>query len=71
MTQSHGLSCRCELCTGTGAVRVEAPKPRRFTPAEAQAFLGSWYRVVAGDGSTIAYVPDKATADRIATLGED
>ena len=30
--------------------------------------LESWYRIAEDDGSTIAYVPDKGTAERIAYL---
>ncbi len=43
-------------------------KAHRFTPDEAHAFLASWYRIKDADGSTVAYCPDRVTADRIAGL---
>lgn len=49
-------------------VTVEAPVKRHFTAVEAAAFLGAWYRVADKDGSTIAYAPDRATAEQIAEL---
>ena len=51
-----------------GHVRVEGPRCDYLTREEAEAFPASWYRVVAADGSTIAYAPDKETAQRIAYL---
>jgi len=51
-----------------GHVRVEDPKLSNLTREEAEVFLTSWYRVVDSDGATIAYVPDKETAQRIAGL---
>jgi hypothetical protein len=42
---------------------IEPPySAAEFTPAEARAFMLSWWRVVERDGSTVAYVPDRATA---------
>ena len=50
--------------------KIQAPGKRTncpsFTPAQADAFLVSWYRVVAADGSTVAYTPDEPTAKVIA-----
>ena len=45
---------------------VEEPIKSNFTRGEAAAFISAWYRIAAKDGSTIAYVPDRATADVIA-----
>lgn len=50
-------------------VRLELPSDRkrtRFTPAEAETFMRSWTRLVAPDGSTVAYVPDYETAALVA-----
>ena len=45
---------------------VEEPIRSNFTRGEAAAFMGAWYRIAAKDGSTVAYVPDRVTADVIA-----
>lgn len=50
------------------AERPEERKPHHFTAEEANAFLATWSRVVAGDGSTVAYVPDIVTAETVARL---
>lgn len=47
-------------------VHLPVEHPQRLTPDEAAAFLASWYRVVAPDGSTAAYAPDMVTARIIA-----
>jgi len=51
--------------------KVETPAERttkRMTPTEAREFMTTWCRLVAPDGSTVAYVPDEATAKRMAQL---
>jgi len=50
-------------------ITVEAPLDRKaLTGKELAYFLASWWRVSAYDGSTIAYVPDKVTADFLAAI---
>jgi len=49
-------------------ITVEAPSRKRMTAAESASFMASWWRVLAWDGSTIAYVPDKSTADFVASV---
>lgn len=46
-------------------MRIERGTQHRFTEQEADYFMRSWYRVVEGDGSTVAYAPDLATAEQI------
>lgn len=47
--------------------KVKPPdNSRTFSGCEAAAFLASWYRVAAADGSTAAYAPDRVTAEVIA-----
>ena len=41
---------------------------RRLSPKEATYALATWYRVRDADGSTVAYTPDRATAERIAWM---
>jgi hypothetical protein len=51
------------------AYHVERPENRKehhWTPEEARGFLSSWCRVVAADGSTVAYAPDVVSAEAIA-----
>lgn len=48
--------------------RLESPKerkPLRFTKSEADRFLQSWWRITEPDGSTVAYVVDRATGKLI------
>ena len=47
---------------------VEEPLNRRLSDRERRYALGAWHRIAATDGSTIAYVPDRATAERIVEL---
>jgi len=47
---------------------VEKPHPFKFTADSASLFLASWCRISNGDGSTIAYAPDRITAQQIADL---
>ncbi len=48
-------------------VKVETAKALpRLTVAQAELFLGAWYRIAEDDGSTVAYTPDMATARFIA-----
>ena len=49
-------------------VTVESPSGKGMMAAEAAHFMASWWRVLAWDGSTIAYVPDKSTADFMASV---
>ena len=50
-------------------ITVAPPTEFRFTKGQAEAFLSTWFRVVDEEyGSTIAYVPDITTAERIAEL---
>ena len=53
-------------------VETQADRPylHVFTPAEAEAFMRSWFRVVAPDGSTVAFCPDAATARRVVAAME-
>ena len=50
--------------------RVETAKyDRRYTLKEQTGFMrGVWSRVVAGDGSTVAYTPGEVVAERIAKM---
>jgi hypothetical protein len=41
---------------------VQPPTARHFSPEEAGAFMATWTRIAAWDGSTVAYIPDAATA---------
>lgn len=51
--------------------RVEPPYSHaHMTQAEAEAFMCAWHRVVASDGSTVAYVPDHVTARIVAEAME-
>ena len=47
---------------------IEAPSRKAMTARESANFMASWWRVLAFDGSTIAYVPDKSTADFLASI---
>lgn len=40
----------------------------RLRPEERRQALEGWWRVADDDGSTVAYVPDKATAERLVGL---
>lgn len=43
-------------------ITIEGPSGKGMTVKESSYFMSSWWRVVAWDGSTIAYVPDESTA---------
>ena len=49
-------------------MKAEPPPQRGLfaSRSQATAFLRTWWRVVAADGSTVAYAPDEATARQIA-----
>ncbi|HUU36720.1 MAG TPA: hypothetical protein VMW46_00780 [Candidatus Desulfaltia sp.] len=49
-------------------VTVEPGTRKGMTAREAARFMASWWRIVAWDGSTIAYVPDESTASFMASI---
>jgi len=52
----------------TNEITVEAPSKKGMTVRESAYFMSSWWRIVAFDGATIAYCPDKSTADFMASV---
>jgi hypothetical protein len=53
-----------------GPLKVESGKSHDFTPDEAKHFMATWFRLVAPDGSTVAYAADAPTARLIAAAPE-
>lgn len=51
-------------------IKIEKPPEggRMIASEERKVALSSWVRIVAPDGSTIAYTPDEVTARQIADL---
>ena len=51
-------------------IKIEKVAKLEMSTSEIKSFLVGWYRVVEEDGSTIAYTPDKITANQIQDLIE-
>ena len=51
-------------------IKIEKVKKLEISKSEIVSFMVGWYRVVEEDGSTIAYVPDRSTANQIQDLIE-
>jgi len=49
-------------------ISIEKVETLKMAPNESKAFLLGWYRIAEKDGSTIAYAPDRITAQQIADL---